>query len=366
MAPRSRFTRQHLFVAAFFLILAGLLSLLFSLIEPFLRSFVWATILVMVFHPLHARLRHWTGWGDNARALLATLLVLACILLPGAFVALNLGKEVPRAYAFLASTPWDALSRKLVASLQGLMAGSLPQGLGMDPAQAAELLQKNVAAALQSSSAFILEKVTGVFKNLLGFLLQALFTSVALFFFFRDGSRLSLRLVELIPMEPVHRDKVVRTLSVTVTAVVRAIFINALAQGVMAGTGFALAGVPLPILLGLLVFVASFIPFLGAGAVWVPAVIWLFFQDQVLAGFGLLAWGLVISTVDNIIKPWLIGAEAKLPVFWLFFSTLGGLKVYGFLGIFLGPILLSLGMAFLSIYREVYLPAAVHPRKKRP
>ena len=73
---------------------------------------------------------------------------------------------------------------------------------------------------------------------------------------------------------------------------------------------------------------------------------------------------MLISTVDNFIKPWLIGQEAKLPIFWLFFTTIGGLKVYGFLGIFLGPIILSMGMAFLSIYREVYLPSKLVRRRK--
>jgi predicted PurR-regulated permease PerM len=366
MAPRSRVTRQHLFVAAFFVLLLGLLSLLFSLIEPFLRSFTWAAILVMVFHPLQERLRRWTRSGENLSALLSTLAVLAFMVLPGVFVVLNLAGELPKAYAFLSSTEWDKLSSRIVEGLRAFLAGTFLQGWGPGSLLDPEQVQKQVASALQSSSGFILEKVTGVFKNLAGFLLQALFTSVAMFFFFRDGSRLSRRLVELVPMEPVYRDKVVRTLSVTVTAVVRALFINALVQGLMAGVGFALAGVPVPILLGLLVFVFSFIPFLGAGAIWVPAVIWLFTQDQALAGSCLLAWGLVISTVDNFIKPWLIGAEAKLPVFWLFFSTLGGLKVYGFLGIFLGPILLSLGMAFLSIYKEVYLPIRAVPARKGP
>jgi len=363
MAARSRVTRKHLFVAAFFVLLLGLLSLLFSLIEPFLRSFTWAAILVMVFHPLYGRLRRLSRLGENASALLATFAVLACLVLPGIFVTLNLAREVPKAYAFLSSTEWDQMSRSLVAKFQSFLSGPLPSNLGMEPSQAAEIAQKQLASALQTSSGFILEKITGIFKNLAGFLLQAFFTSVAMFFFFRDGSSLSRRLVELVPMEPVYRDKVVKTLSVTVTAVVRALFVNALVQGLMAGVGFALAGVPVPILLGLLVFVFSFIPFLGAGAIWVPAVIWLFTQDQALAGSCLLAWGVVISTVDNFIKPWLIGAEAKLPVFWLFFSTLGGLKVYGFLGIFLGPILLSLGMAFLSIYREVYLPTRLAPAK---
>ncbi len=355
MAAQFKITRENIFVVAFFALLAVLLSMLFSLLEPFLRSFVWATILVMVFYPVYSRLRKTTKWGDSFSALLATLLVLAFMVLPGFFITANLAKELPKAYAFLSSAQWDAESLWLVEKLKTSDLEKWLQNWGVDSSQSEAVLQKQVASALESASGFVLEKVTGVFKNLGAFLLQAAFASVALFFFFRDGERLSLRMVELLPLEAGHREKVVRTLSVTVTAVVRAIFINALLQGFLSGLGFAVSGVPVPILLALLVFVASFIPFLGAFSVWAPAAIWLFYQDHTLTAMGLAVWGAFISIVDNFVKPWLIGAEAKLPIFWLFFTTIGGLKVYGFLGIFLGPIILSLGMAFLAIYREVYL-----------
>jgi predicted PurR-regulated permease PerM len=116
-----------------------------------------------------------------------------------------------------------------------------------------------------------------------------------------------------------------------------------------------IAGVPVPVLLGLAVFTLSFIPFLGVTWVWIPIAFWLFVQDHTLAATGLTAWGIVLTSIDHVMRPWLIGSQAKLPLFWLFFTTIGGLKVYGFLGIFLGPIILSMGMAFLAIYREVYV-----------
>jgi predicted PurR-regulated permease PerM len=162
--------------------------------------------------------------------------------------------------------------------------------------------------------------------------------------------------VEFFPLEHHHREIAVETISRTVSAVVRGMLITALAQGLLAGAGFAVAGLPVPFLLGLLTFINSFIPFLGAASVWIPSAIWLFMQDHVLAGLGLALYGtFVISTVDNIIKPLIIGEVTRIPVFLLFFTILGGLRVYGFLGIFLGPIILALGMAFLSIYRDVYL-----------
>jgi len=365
MAPQLRITRQNIFVIAFFVLLVGLLSLLLSLLEPFLRAFVWATLFAMVFHPIYSRLLKWTGGRNTVAALLSTLLVVVFLALPGFFITVNLGKEMPKAYAYLSGAQWNEKSLWLGEKLRALRIGDWLKPWGIDSSQSEAIIQKQVAATLQDLSQFVLDKLTYAFKNLPLFALELVFVCVALFFFFRDGSRLAFRVIELLPLEKEYQDKVAHTLSVTVTAVVRAIFLTALAQGFMTGLGFVIVGVPVPILLGLLAFVNSFIPFLGAASVWIPVTIWLFYQGQTGMALGLFIWGLVITVVDYVIKPWIIGSEAKLPLFWLFFTTIGGLKVYGVLGIFLGPIILSLGMAFLAIYREVYLnlrkPETVRP-----
>jgi predicted PurR-regulated permease PerM len=365
---KTQFTisRQNIFVVAFFVLLIGLLSLLFSLLEPFLRSFVWATILVMVFYPFYDRLLKLTGNRTSLAALIATLLVSGLLILPGFFIVDRAAKEVPGVYTYLSATRWDEKSAWLIYEFNRLDIGGWLRNLGIDLSQSNEVLQKEIAQVLQNLSQFTLEKVTFIFKNLALFALQAVFILIALFFFFRDGSRLALKLVELLPMETHHREEVVQTLSLTVTAVVRAIFIIAVVQGFMSAIGFAATGVPAPILLGLLAFIFSFIPILGAASVWIPACLWLFFmQDQTAAALGLLAWGLVITLMDHVLRPLLIGRSAKLPLFWLFFATIGGLKVYGFLGIFLGPIILSLVMAFLAIYKDVYLKSRATASSKR-
>ena len=285
-----------------------------------------------------------------------TTLVLLCLGLPGFFVLMNLGQEAKKAYHALSTAPWIERSRSITdrfptAKVQGIL-----EKLGVEPDQAEAILQEGIGSGLKAVPTIVGEKVSSVFKNLALFALHALFVGVALFFFFRDGARYAALLAELLPLELRHRELVVNTLSRTVSAVVRGMFLTALAQGLLAGAGFAVAGVPVPVLLGLLTFITSMIPFLGATSVWLPAAIWLFIQGHTLAAIGLAIWGAcVVSVVDNIIKPVVIGEGTKIPVFLLFFTILGGLKVYGVLGVFLGPIILAMGMAFLSIYREVYL-----------
>ncbi len=355
MASQFKISRQNIFVIAFFVLLIGLLSLLLTILHPFLRAFVWATILVMVFYPLYSRVLSWTGDRRNLASLLITILVLAFFAGPGTFVVVNMGRELPRAYAFLSSSQWDDKSQWLLDKLKSVHVDSWLQNWGVDPSQTEGVLRKELLGVLQGLSQMVLDKVSYFFKNLAGVILEVLFAAVALFFFFRDGARLALRAIETLPLEKKHREKVVHTFSVTVTAVVRAIFLTALLQGFLACMGFLFTGAPVPILLGLVAFVNSFIPFLGAASVWIPVCIWFFYQGQTATAVGLACWGIVITIVDHIMRPWLIGNEAKLPIFWLFFTTIGGLQVYGLLGIFLGPIILSLVMAFLAIYREVYL-----------
>lgn len=364
MKTEFNLSRQNIFVIAFFALLALLLSMLLSLLEPFISSFMWATILVLVFYPLYSRFLKWTGNRPSVASLLTTIVVLIFLALPGFFIIINLARELPRAYDFISNGQWEQKSLWVMEKLKTLNIGTWLQNWGIDFTQTDSVMQKEITTTLQNFADLLLKKVTDVFSSLPLFCLQVIFVTVALFFFFRDGSRLALRAIEFLPLEKEHQKKVSHTFSVTVTAVVRAVFLCALLQGGMTGIGLYVAGVPLPILLGLVAFVNSFIPFLGAASVWIPACIWLLYQDQTMAALGLGLWGIIITVLDQILRPWLIGNEAKLSIFWLFFTTIGGLKVYGFLGIFLGPIILSMGMAFLSIYREVYLNAAKTPAKK--
>jgi predicted PurR-regulated permease PerM len=359
------FSRNNFFAVAFFAILVSLLWLVVSLLSPFLEDFIWAAILSLSFYPVYQRMHRWFGRRENLASALVTLLLLVALVVPGFFILMSIGQEARKAYEGLSTTPWEEKSEQVMEKLRGTQLQNLLEKSGLQLEKAEELLRKGIVAGVRSVPKMIGEKVTTVFKNLALFGLHLIFISVAIFFFFRDGPRFYHKLVEFLPLERGHREIAVQTVSKTVSAVLRGMVITALAQGLLAGAGFAVAGLPVPLLLGLLTFVNSFIPFLGAASVWIPSAIWLFTQDHYLAGLGLALYGAcVISTVDNILKPLIIGEGTKIPVFLLFFTILGGLRVYGFLGILLGPVILALGMAFLSIYRDVYLKPALDSEKE--
>jgi predicted PurR-regulated permease PerM len=350
------FTQPNLFAIAFLLLFASLIWMFYFLLKPFFSIFMWALILALVFYPLYDKINRLLGRRPNAAAALVAIFVMLLLALPGFFILLNLGEEASKTYEMFSATSWDEKSGWIIEKIREKQLDTQFQKWGLDPAETLKVLQDAVAKGLRDLSGTLLVKVTDVLKHIPIFFLKVCFMAVALFFFFRDGAHLSRKIIELLPMSPSHQKKVTDTFSTTVMAVVRATFITAATQGVLAGTGFAVAGVPFPILLGMATSVTSCIPILGAASVWVPSVIYLIVQEHFIAAFLLALWSFfVVSTVDNILKPLIIGAGGRLPIFLVFFTILGGLKAYGVIGIFLGPIILSMGLAFLSIYKELYL-----------
>ena len=176
------------------------------------------------------------------------------------------------------------------------------------------------------------------------------------FFFYRDGPAITARTQAVMERLAGHRAKqLIEVTAGTVSRVVNGILGTALAQSVLALIGFWISGVPGAMLLGLLTFFLSIIP-MGPPLVWLPAALWLYSQGEIgwaifLAGYGLV----VVSSIDNVIKPYLISRGGSLPLLLVFMGVLGGLLAFGFIGVFLGPVILAVGYALLS---EWMRPAA--------
>src|SRR5882724_10216223 len=169
-------------------------------------------------------------------------------------------------------------------------------------------------------------------------------------------------------MEPAHKEAVFARLYTTLSAVVQSMVVTAATQGVLAGLGYWLiGGLSFSVFLGFLTALASFLPLAGPAFVWSGTAVYLAFTGHLGRATGLAIWGvLVVSTADNWIKPLFIGGRAKLPTFLLLISILGGLQVYGFLGVFLGPVVLAILFSFVEIYREEYPTAVVEPAGAKP
>jgi predicted PurR-regulated permease PerM len=175
-----------------------------------------------------------------------------------------------------------------------------------------------------------------------------------LFFVFRDGEAFYHWVCSTLPFAPAQQERIFMRLGQTVNAVTYGISITAAVQGVLGGFLYWILGVPFPAFWGLLTAVVAPIPIGGTGLVWAPAGVYLILAESLVRGVILLACGaLVVSTIDNVLKAYLISGRTQLPPLILFFAILGGVRVYGVLGVFVGPLLLALVIDGVALYRDI-------------
>jgi predicted PurR-regulated permease PerM len=166
---------------------------------------------------------------------------------------------------------------------------------------------------------------------------------VFIFFFVKDGEKIVKFIFDYIPLDEEIKKAIKDRLTNTFSSVFLGTFTTAFVQGILAGIGFLILRVPYPAILGVLAGICSIIPFGGTALVWMPAAIYLFLKGEILRGVLQLLWGsFIVSTIDNILKPLIIGKEMKISFLWMLLFILGGIKIFGITGIFLGPIVLSL------------------------
>lgn len=357
--------REQLFAGFFFAVFLFLLYELYLFFLPFAGPVVWAAILALTFYPL-------TAWLTRAcrgrRSLAAAILVLAITvlaILPSFFLGSVLVRQAAGAYRRVQEVVQQGEMRPLVEQIRASRLG----GLWSNLAPLAEQYSIDPSDLVLRATNWISDQIVGhasaVARNALLSVVNFLLMLVALFFFFRDGEQLAARLRELIPMEREHKDAIFARLYTTLTAVVQSMVVTAVTQGVLAGIGYGIAGLSFPLFLAFLTGLASFLPLAGPALVWGAAAVYLAVTGHSGWALFLALWGAgLVSMVDNFIKPLFIGGQARLPTFPLLIAILGGLSVYGFLGVFVGPVILAILLTFLDIYREDYPqeePAVVRP-----
>jgi predicted PurR-regulated permease PerM len=333
---------EQIVVVALLVILAvGCLTVL----RPFLSALLWALILSFSTWPLYAWLVRRLNGRRSLAALLMTLLVAAIFVLPLAAAGTHLADSV--------------------AKVGGMIAVLLQQGPPGPPEWVAELpiigpqlaerwlelerLGAGWTAELQPYLQTGLDWLLSLGVRLGEAMLQVSLGVLAAFFFFRDGAEGTRRLsIAVERLGGVRAQRLLIVAASTVRSVVYGVIGTALAQASLQALGLWLAGVPAAFFLGFLTFFLGFVP-IGPPLIWLPAAAWLLYNGAVGWGLFLIIWGLVVvSGVDNVLRPYLISRGSRLPLVLVLFGVLGGLIAFGFLGIFLGPTLLALGYALFE------------------
>jgi predicted PurR-regulated permease PerM len=212
-----------------------------------------------------------------------------------------------------------------------------------------------LAQGAQSMSAFLISYLPNIAQNIFLFVANFIIVLFTLFFFLRDGADFCYRLRHLLPMEHDRQERLFQNIVNSLTAVVHGCLAVAMIQGLLAGLAYWALGVPFALVWGVVTAFAALLPVGGTTIVSIPASIYLFAHGETVRGVFLLIWCIgVVGMVDNILKPLFIGTRLKLPMIILFFGILGGLSVFGVLGLVLGPVLFGLLSALLDLYLEEY------------
>ena len=353
--------QQQLFMIGFFAVLLFLLYQIALVFRPFVLPVLWAVILAHLTFPLHVRLTKVLHHRETLSAGLLTVAIMAVGVVPVIMLGVMLVREAGSAYA--AVETWirsDGLSR-LPEQLTQLPFGDSIQQLiaGINRDELESFLLES-AKVLQG---FAIDEVTALARNAFLLIVNFLVMIFTLFFFFKDGAHLVNGLYRVIPMEDSHKNKIFKRLDQTIRAVVKGVLVTAVVQGLLAGIAYWALGAPFPNFFMALTMVLAPLPFGGTALIWGPLAGYLYLAGPAWKGIAMLVWGGgVVTMADNVLKPLLIGKGAELPVLFLFFSILGGLALYGMIGLFLGPIMLSLLITAIQIFREEYLTQSASGR----
>ncbi|MBI4970753.1 MAG: AI-2E family transporter [Candidatus Omnitrophica bacterium] len=324
--------------------------------SPFFHAIFWAGILAFIFYPFHKTILKLTRKRNTLSSVVSTLIVLI-IMLPITSVFVSaIAVEGARIYDIASENFTVDKIREVVHYLKNIE----PFNSILNLVSQHDELQQNLSAYILGVAKSIGNYVTNILahatKNMLGIVIQIMLTIFLLFFFFLDGEVMLDAIKEVLPMEKKHKNAIFTKVSETLSAVIRGQFVTAFCQATLAGIMFWLLGLPIPLFFGFLTFISAMIPVTGAATVWFPFVVYLFSINAMSKAIALLLVGtFVISLIDNILRPYLIGSKTKLPILLLFLGILGGLKVYGLTGIFLGPVILALTFALIKIYQEEYM-----------
>jgi predicted PurR-regulated permease PerM len=323
----------------------GYLSYL--ILRPFLVPLGWAIVFSIVFFPIYTFVLRYVKWNSLAAAI---TVVFVCVLILGPFsyFAYLLTSE-------LSNVRIEPLNLKGVGrilnipAIQPFLKEVLPF-LDITKAQ----LQASVVKSLSGLGARLFQYLPGGLSDAAGAAVHFVLMVFALFFFLRDGSKFLLKLSEYAPFSRRHRERLTRQVKDIVISTIYGGILIAVIQGIIGGTAFALLSIHSPILWGLAISISSFVPMVGSAIVWVPAVIILLLKGFILDGLILAAVGLLgISMVDTVLRPIIIQGRLRMPLLAIFFSVLGGIELFGLIGLVMGPLVLAVFISVVDIMRDV-------------
>jgi predicted PurR-regulated permease PerM len=332
-----------------FRVLLIALSLAFAwILWPFYGAILWATVIAILFAPLHRRLSRSMGQRRNLPALATLAIIVVMVIVPLTLIAALLLEETSSVYARIRSGELS-FGRYFQQVFDALppWATSVLDRFGLPHLEA---VQERVSAGLMKSSEFLALRAINIGQNTFEFIVSLFVMLYLLFFLLRDGDELTWRIRKAIPLRAEQQRALFDKFIIVIRATVKGNIVVAVLQGALGGLIFWFLGIHAPVLWAALMALLSLLPAVGAGLVWLPVAIYLLATGAVWQGVLLIAYGvLVIGLVDNVVRPILVGKDTKMPDYVVLVSTLGGIAIFGLNGFVIGPVIAAMFMAAWEI-----------------
>jgi predicted PurR-regulated permease PerM len=322
---------------------------LFAILRPFWTTIGWAAVLAFLLNPLQDRLTAKFNGRASLSAGLLTFLTPFFVMAPIAFLGVVFARQVANLLAFMSKSTFnynDLLQRLDSTPVIGGAVRWIRETTPVTVDQVKGWVMDSAQTVLTSAASAGGSLALGIVGSLVGFFMMLFL----LFFLLRDGRFMLKRLVGFIPMEPRPRGQLISYLGDVTRAVVFGSVATALIQGVFAGVGFELVGLPSPVVFGVLATMAAFLP-VGSAIVLIPAVLYLMFEGRWGAAIFLGVWSAGVGVMDNFLRPYLTAKQAEVSTLAVFVGAIGGASAFGILGLVIGPVLLGF-MAALVQFAE--------------
>lgn len=328
------------------LLLLVISALFLSMIDVFLMTLFLAGLFSAMARPVYLYLVKLFGGRRHWASMVTLILLFFVVLIPTLFLlgivvgqAIEVGQSV---------TPWvkDTLSNRgaITEYLQ-----SLPFYKNILPYQ--ETIMQKAGQAVGAISKFLVDGLSNATLGTVHFVFMAFVMLYSMFFFFLDGDKFMKKILYYLPLDSNDENRILEKFTSVTRATLKGTFIIGFLQGGLAGLAFFVVGIPNAVFWGAIMAVLSIIPSVGSALVWIPAAIILIANGQVTAGVGLIIFcGVLVGSLDNLLRPILVGKDTKLHELMIFLSTLGGIFMFGVVGLFIGPIIASLFVTIWEIY----------------
>jgi predicted PurR-regulated permease PerM len=330
----------------FFLTLVVAITIAFFwLIHDFLQPIFWAIALGIVVYPLHTWIARRLAPRQSLAAALSVTVVVLVVVLPLLFVVAAVTSEAAPLYARLGAGQlgFRELYARAIAHVPQL--GELLARFDID----ANRLEAQLSSAAIDAGQFVASRALAIGQDAVRVLVFFFLMLYLLFFFLRDGQKLLTGLVRALPLDDERELHLFDRFAQVSRATIKGTLVVGAVQGAIGGIAFAVLGVGAPVLWGTVMALLSILPAIGTALVWLPAAIMLLANGQTVAGVALILIGVFgIGTVDNLLRPILVGRDTRMPDYLILLSTLGGLAGFGLAGIVIGPIIAAF---FITVWQ---------------